>query len=383
MSFDFAVNDSSSTVSDEDTEAADLPFESNEIAEIYISSGDWKRTLGKYGMLYQIPVPEGAKYTTEVGEGDDKRTVLKELKIQSDDTLEDVGRLLGKYSDAHPQQKLHMVASLLKSTAGKMQRDNDHAIGFRDGKTPDEDFDEGFSYAFNFRDLPSINWDDLDGGERESLEEIGVDLSTLGFDTNHGGPKILVINGQRLPIAVEEGDEVMGSVELLQQLPNEPSAWNEDGFRESSDPSVFGDSDTDKVAEGDDEGVEETDTDEVSLAANPEAISDFTVEDIKGAVTDITSRRTLRRLLEIEQKGENRSVTERIEQRIRAVEGGEADTEDDEGASDEDVAESVEDVEDGSEDLSDADKNLMSALLSNQENDINTREDAMAEVRSL
>jgi len=225
MSFDFAVETTEvSTTTTDDTEETP-EFVSSEVPEIYLSLGDWKTLLGE--MLEALD--------------------FEALKIYSDDTLEDASRLLGEYSEAHPMQQLHMVASLAKSTAGKMQRDTDHGIGLSDGKAPESHYEESFSYALYYSDLPSINWDDLDGGERENLEEMGIDPSEVGFDTTYGGPKLLVIDSQRLPIAVEEGNEVTEALETLQQVPDEPSHWAEEGFVESSHPEVFGE-ETDKVA---------------------------------------------------------------------------------------------------------------------------------------
>ena len=333
MSFDFAVNDSSSTVPANNHEAVEVvnpDFESNEVADIYLTSGDYKATLGK--MLEALD--------------------LDALKIYSDDTLEDVSRLLGEYSDAHPMQKLHMVASLFKSTAGKMQRDNDHSIGLEDGKAPDEDYNEGFSYAFHNTDLSSITWEDLDGGERESLEEMGIDPSELGFDSNYGGPKILAINGERLPIAVEDGNEVMEALDILQQVPDEPSAWTEDGLRESSDPSVFGDVDTDKVAAGGSSGGDEG----VDYINNPDRIGEVGANQLRsgeGSVREINSLRTIQTLLARESDGKARStVMKALKERRSTLQndsGDGADTETDEAASDSDDSESVENVENGTE----------------------------------
>lgn len=360
MSFDFAVNDSTSTdtTTTEDTEETP-DFQSNEVAEIYISAGDWKATLGE--ML--------------------KALDLEPLKIYSDDTLEDVNRLLGEYSEAHPQQKLHMVASLLKSTAGKMQRDNDHSIGFSDGKAPEEHFEESFSYALYFSNLPSVNWDDLDGGERDSLEEMGIDPSELGFDTTYGGPKILVIDGQRLPIAVEEGGEVMEALKLLQQLPNEPSAWTEDGLRESSDASVFGDADTDKVAEENSDSDDEV----IDYVNNPELIGEVganTLRSGKGSVREIDSLRTIKTLIAKESEGKNRStVMKALKERRSTLQGSEEeeeiDTEETESGEEADVEDSVEAVEK----LSDAEMNLASTLI--EAGKAEDLEDAANQIRSL
>lgn len=353
MSFDFAVNDSSTETTTETTEESVSPdFESNEVAEIYISAGDWKATLG--AMLEALD--------------------LEALKIYSDDTLEDVSRLLGEHKEAHPQQKLHMVASLLKSTAGKMQRDNDHTIGFVNGEAPESHDDDGLSnsvdvsYALYHSDLPSVNWEDLDGGERESLEEMGIDPSELGFDTNHGGPKMLVIDGQRLPIAVEEGSEVMDSLELLQQLPDEPSAWTEDGLRESSDPSVFGETDTDKVS-----GDSSSDGEEVDYVNNPELIGEVGANVLRsgeGSVREIDSLRTIQTLLAKESDGKSRStVMKALKERRSTLQ--ESDEDDNEEESDEEPA----------MDLSESEMNLASTLIDTGKAD--DLPDAAQQIRSL
>jgi hypothetical protein len=289
MGFNFAVNDgSSSATSTNDTEATP-DFESNEVADLYLSFGDWKNTLGE--MLEALD--------------------LEPLKVYSSDTLEDAGRLLEEHSEAHYQQKLHLLAVLAKSTAGKMQRDNDHSIGLQDGNAPfsHEEANGDFSYALFSKDLPTIHWEGLDGGERENLEEMGINPSAPGFDLDFDGPKLLKINGNRLPIAIEDPDDFNQAIKTLQSIPDEPSAYTEDGFRDSSDPSIF----------GDDDPAPSGRSASSRLAENPEDIGDFTVDEIKSAVTGITSRRTLQRLLEVEEGDKDRSITQRIEQRIRAV----------------------------------------------------------------
>lgn len=368
MSFDFAVETTEAQTQNTEDAEETPDFTSSEVPEIYLSVGDWKAVLGE--MLEALD--------------------LEALKIYSDDTLEDASRLLGEYSEAHPQQKLHMVASLAKSTAGKMQRDTDHSIGLSSGKVPEEHFEDSFSYALYYNDLPSISWDDLDGGERESLEEMGIDPSEVGFDTTYGGPKLLVIDGQRLPIAVEEGNEVIEALEILQMVPDEPSHWTEEGFVESSHPEVFGDGDSDKVAEEDNEEVEKVDTDEVNLAANPEAIKSFNVGEIRSGVTDITNLRAIQTMLRVESDSENprSSAIQRLKERRNALqrdgEADEADTEDAEDASDEEVDEAVESVEEDSDEevnLSDSEMNLASTLIETGKAD--DLEDAAEQIRSL
>jgi hypothetical protein len=329
MSFDFAVNgDGASTTNNDDDTEKSPDFDSNEVGDLYLTSGDWKRTL---------------KVILDALD-------LEEIKIYHDDTLEDLGRLLEENSDAHPQQKLHLVANLFKSTAGKMQRDNDHSIGLQQGKAPEshEEANGDFSYALHSVELPTINWAGLTDEEADNLEEMGIEADDLGFDTTYGGPKLLAVAGKRLPIAVEDGGEIEEAIEILQALPNEPSRYTEDDFQESSDPSVFGEVTTDggESAEGNDDGV-------YNLAAFPEKVVDVTVSDLRGDgpsehnLMNITSARTLRTMLAKEQSQDNprKSAVKRLEERINAVSGGEDDGE----ADDQEVEEAVEAVEDESD----------------------------------
>jgi hypothetical protein len=362
--FNFAVNDSSTDTETpaDDAEAVRTPdFESNEVGDLYLSFGDWKATIG------------------EIVEALD----LDTLKIYSDDTLEDASRLLGEYSEEHPMAKLHMVASLAKSTAGKMQRDNDHSIGLSNGKAPEEHFEESCSYALHSKDLPTITWEDLDGEEREGLEDMDIDPSTLGFDTTYGGPKLLSVKGNRLPIVVEEGDEIMKALEILQQLPDEPSAWTEDGLRESSHPEVFADVESDKVAE---EQSNDNDDEVFNLAENPERVSEVKVSDLRGdgpdefSVTNITSLRSINTMLRVEQENKNRSsAVSRLKERRNALQGS---SDDDEEVGEEAEEQTEEETDDGEEsEWTEADKNLMSTLVSSGQAE--SLDDAKEQIRSL
>jgi hypothetical protein len=371
MSFDFAVETTEvSTTTTEDAEdTEETPeFVSSEVPEIYLSLGDWKALLGE--MLEALD--------------------LEALKIYSDDTLEDASRLLGEYSEAHPMQQLHMVASLAKSTAGKMQRETDHGIGLSGGKVPESHYEESFSYALYYSDLPSISWDDLDGGERENLEEMGIEPSEVGFDTTYGGPKLLVIDGKRLPIAVEEGNEVLEALEILQMVPDEPSHWTEDGFVESSHPEVFGEK-TDKGSEGDSEADSGSDDEVFNLAANPERVKEVNVSDLRGqgpeefSVTNITNLRAIQTMLRVESGSDNprKGAMTRLKERRNALQNsrrdGGVDTETASGASEDEVEEAVDGVEE--DELTEADKNLMATLV--QDGQAEDLEDAKEKLQSL
>lgn len=364
--FDFAVDDGS-TVSNNSDDTEEVPdLVSSEVGDLYLSSVDWEMST------FRVMDEEG----------------YEKLKISGSDTLDDVSRLLGEYSEAHVTQKLHMVAALFKSTAGKLQtgqvegvEENDHGIGLSSSKAPEEHPENYFSYALFSKDLPSISWDDLDGGEREVLQnEYDIDPSQLGFDTTYGGPKLLEVNGNRLPIAVTEGNEIQEALEILSSLPDVPSGYTEDGFRESSDPSVFGEGDSDNPAEGsDDEEPEDFD-----LASNPERVKDVTVTDLRSgpnSVTDITSLRSIQTMLRVEKENDPRSsAVKRLEERRNALQGtDEADTESGEAVTDGGSEESVEDVED--DEWSEADKNMMATLV--ETGNADSIEEAAEQLRSL
>lgn len=359
--FDFAVSTDSSNAStnDDDTEASP-DFEANETADLYLSFGDWQNVLG--AMLDALD--------------------LEALKVYSDDTLEDAPRLLGEHSEAHPQQHLHMVATLAKSTAGKLQLENDHAIGLSDGKAPasHDEVQQDFSYALFANGLPTITSEGLDGGEREALEQMGVDPSELGFDPAFGGPKLLRIDDERLPVAVEDGDEVTRSLELLNEIPNEPSAYTEDGFRPSSDPSVFdGSDDTDKGELTYQDVTDDDNPSSLKLAREPSKVNEVNVSDLRGqgapelSVSNIDSLRTINTMIKHEQQGDTRKgAMQRLKERRNALQGDDSDDSDDEDADVEDVEEqntddNDEDDESNEAGLSDADKQLISALLNSGE----------------
>jgi hypothetical protein len=356
MSFDFAVDDLTSgndADNDQNDDTEDFPFEHNETGELYMAAKEAEWTLRM--MLKQME--------------------LDRLKIQGDDTLEDISRLLGDYTKKHPMQKLHMVYALFKSTAGKAQQDNDHSIGFNSGKAP-ESHPDNPSFALFSKDLPSITWEFITDEEVENLEEMGVEVDTLSFDTTSDRPKILSVNGQRLPIAVEEGDEVLTAAETLSELPNEPSRYTEDGFVESSDPSVFGDTDTSdgasetKTKVDDENGASKYPS--FSLAEEPTRVSEVQVEALRGQngspealhLSKITSSRTMKRILQAEKEGKNRkSAVSRIEERLSALDGS-----DDEEATDDEEADNVEgseEVEVDNSPLSEAQLNLIDTLIDN------------------
>lgn len=358
MSFDFALEDTTSGNDDEnnsdDDTKVEIPFEHNETGELYMAAKEAEWTLRM--MIDQMG--------------------LDPLKMKSDDTLEELSEKLGGYASKHPMQKLHLVYRLFKNSAGKKQGENDHAIGFEDGKAPTEHPENRPSFALFSRDLPSLTWEFITDEEAENLEEMGVEVGTLSFDTTADKPKMLVIDGQRLPIAVEEGDEVMLAAKTLQGLPSEPSKWTEDdGFVESSDPSVFGEAAKAAAESTDDDDEEADDTSkypDFSLAEEPERVCEVQVEALRGKngspealhVSNITSKRTMQQIKRAEENGKARkSALERINEKLQSLDGS-----DDEEAEAEESGDSVEESEKPPVDntpLSEAQLNLIDTLIDN------------------
>jgi hypothetical protein len=356
LSFATTVDEEKNQSSDdEEYEATE-----NETADIYISLGDAVNTAAK--PLKAMPVPDGAEYTEDGS--------LTELKIYKDDDLEDVERLLDKYEDAEPQQKLHMVLALAKSTFGDRTANlNDHGIGLNNDGEPNVDGSRP-SYADHYRNLEAINWQGLNEPERNLLEDIVVDVSNIGFDPKQRGPKLLVAGGKRLPVLATEGGEHEEALSVLAALPESPSYHEdlEEDLVESSDPSVFDDEadvssdkgggsieDTDMSIEDDGEDPLQND---LQLASNPERITEASTTQLKSGVnnlTNITNSRVLMKMKSHEQNNENRStVVDRLEQRINAegnYGGDEEDSDDSEAVSEADSEADSEEVEVTIEDI--------------------------------
>jgi hypothetical protein len=312
MAIDFATptaersNDSNSN--DDGSEAS---FDANELAELYIEASEYAATLAEMREANDIGWPS----------------------MESDPSMEQYSDLRSRHEDSHIAKRLTVFAVCAKGELGEEQNHvNDHSIS---------------DYEESYPELPRTTWSGLNDDEKEMLRDEGIDLEELGFDDDFDGPKLLEVDGERLPLGLEEGD-VEKAERIFGKLPTEPSAATEDGFRESSDPAVFGDADsseesTDKVvdddSEDDAEAVEDSEAEdepELDLAENPAAVTEANALYVRSAVTDITSKRTLQRMKRVEETNDNRSsVIGRIEERLNASDvGNAADTVDGDSDSD-------------------------------------------------
>jgi hypothetical protein len=333
--FAFADDDSTDAETPAD-DAEDVSFIENETGDLYLLSVNW----------------EQATFAVMKSEG------YEALKVQSEDTLADWDRLSEKYEDRHPTQRLHLLAVLFKSEAGKRQgSENDHAAGLIDSKAP-ESHDEvagedRHSYALYASDLEAVDWSGLSDREEEMLEEGDIDAEGLGFDTTFDGPKLLEVNGERLPIAVEEAGDMEDAVDTLQGLPAEPSYYDEDdGLVESSDTSTFsGDSEPETTEavedDSDDEATEDSDSKypDFDLAEHPERVNEVQVKALRGHngsperlhVSNIESRRTMQTMCNAEADADNtrKGAMKRLKERRSALKGDDEEADADDEADEE------------------------------------------------
>lgn len=360
----------------DDTSEDEIPFEANESTEGYALFGD------SASLVEAISINIF---------GNDPVYSLIDWGMDLNDYEEIV-----KENNLNGQQKLDLLHKLAKSTFGGRQSElnEGYGMGWDTDQSPPKVYDNDkvnhVPYLDVFSHLPAFDHDTLDQGEIDQLENPDIegaealDMDDFGFDRSIEGPQLPVINGERVPIIFQNGDEVKKMLEMLGSINFDEVTYCEKNGTLQGTPTLgpSEEEDTDKEAES-----SKSDGD-VDLASNPEQVSEATVNEVKKQATAISSRRTLQQILSKEKAGQNRdTAVERLEQRLRAVKGktDEDDEEDSSSASQAEVAESVESAEDEDdvEELSDADKNLMSALLQNQNNNINTREEAREEVMSL
>jgi len=246
MSDAFGLNETVSVESDTnnagDSDAGDdagdvtPDYEANETTDYYLAFGDTKAATDTIAEDSGITLPNVNTYEND---------------------LSDLPRLLGEHSEAHPQAKLWLAYALAKSSFGDRQAsENPKMLGAGldtsgDSEAypkplPNDPEAEQFRYADVYRSLPTIETEGLKPGEREKFAEMDVEPDTLGFREEEG-PHIPVIGGERLPIAAASDEDVQDAIDLLTELPDEPS---------TADP-IEGDSDEGddtSDASGDDDG---------------------------------------------------------------------------------------------------------------------------------
>jgi hypothetical protein len=298
--------------------------------------------------------------------------------------------------DATKQQKLSLVHNLAKSTFGDRQSNlnSGYGMGWDTDKTPPKVYQNKnkVHYLRVFMDLPSFDHETLDGGEVAELEAEGLDMDDFGFNRSVIGPYLPKINGERVPILVEDGDEVMEALEMLDSIDWDKVTYCEENGTLQGTPSLGpSESDSDNEGGGDDlmEGIDMQDedeggeeetsygkTDEVfNLAENPERVNEVRVSDLKGQgpdefnVTNISNQRTLQLLIRHESEGNTRKgAMDRLKERRDAIKR-QHQSEDNEDTEE----------EESEEEFSDADKNMISSLVDSDY----SLEEAKEEVRSM
>jgi len=339
-----------------DTSESEIPFEPNEGTEGYF--------------LFS----EGGSLCTGVTEdiyGYDR--VTKHLSWgDSLEDLEEAGSIEAFCDGAElaKQQKLNLLWLLTKGTFGAIQgeKNEGYGMGWNSDHTPpsiyDNDAVDHVPYLDVYSDLPAFDHEALSDEEIEELENPNMEGSE-GLDMdNYGsldrGPVLPRINGERLPIVVEDGDEVQEFLKAIDSIDfDEITYCPEDGDLQGT-PSLGPSDETDEAADAEDNTASETDYADFNLAANPERVTEVRTKALRGDngspeqlhVSNIDSLRTIQTMLRAEQEGPHRSsAIERIEQRRNALQSGE----------ESEATESSDDSEES--EWTEADKELMTTLI--------------------
>jgi hypothetical protein len=359
MNFDKAFSAAASssndttTTSSSDNDEGGIPFEPNESTEGYAIFGDTAP------LVTAITEALGDRAFYDVFDGFDR--------YNSD--LDDFPELVEEASNPTQQEKLDLLYRLAKSTFGDRQGslNEGYGMGWDTDHSPPKPYDNDdvnhVPYLDVFSDLPAFEHRTLSEDEVDELEAQGIDISNLGVFRDIVGPVIPCFNGESFPLLVEDGDEVLEMGKMLEEMDIENATFCKKNGELQGTPTLGPDtenpSDTEESEADDDtedtddsqndygKSMEEDELREV-LCGDPTLISKHSVKDVKGVLTDITRVRTLRQLLQAEEAQDDRSITERLEQRIRAEDGDdeadEADTSTPQESDDDDTEKSVEDA---------------------------------------
>ena len=320
-------------------------FEANESADGYAAFGD-SASIAK--AISKTVLDNGEFYKT--------------FDLEWGQDLEDYPDMVEEADDPSPQEKLALVHHLAKGSFGDRQSNlnSGYGMGWDSSKTPPKVYENKnkVHYLRVNNDLPTFDTETLSGEEVAELENEGLDMENYGFDRSVIGPYLPKINGERVPILVENGDEVMKALEMLDSIDwDELTYCEEDGDLQGTPSLGSSESDSD-------------DSDEVfNLAENPERVNEVNVTHLRGQgpeefnVSNIDNRRTIQLLIRYESEGKTRKgAMERLKQRRSALKG---DDDADEEPSPETTSNDNEVVADGGDDYewSEADKELMTTLI--------------------
>jgi hypothetical protein len=287
--------------------------------------------------------------------------LYKTFDLKWSQTLEDYPEVVQTADDPSEQDKLALLHNLTKGTFGGLQSDlnEGYGPGWDTDKTPPKPYENKESnktpYLRINNDLPAFDTELLTDEEVSILEDEGMDMDNYGFDRSVTGPRLPRINGKQVPVLVEDGDEVMETIEMLESIDLDEVTYCPENGELQGTPTLgpSGDeSETEKVAEStteeSDEDYAEAEKEEdpeanaAFLAKNPEATNDFTANGVKAAKKHIDSMKTLQVMRRVEADGDTRSTAlNAIKSRIKALDGDDEETEEEtETEADDDPVES-------------------------------------------
>lgn len=351
--------DTETTTTTDDSEES-IPFEPNESTEGYALFANSASFVGAI--------------STEIF-GNDPVYSLLEWGMDLNDYPEIV-----EENNLNDQQKLDLLHKLAKSTFGGKQSElnEGYGMGWDTDESPPKVYDNDevnhVPYLDVYSDLPAFNHDTLDDGEIMELENPSIneaealDMDDFGFDRSVEGPQLPVINGERVPIIVQNGDEVKTMLEMVNSIDWEGVTHCEKNGSLQGTPTLGSSEDnTEKPAE-------ESSDEVIDYQSNPERIGEVNANILASgdrSVRHIDSLRTIQTLLSKESDGKARSTVMDVLKKTRTRLQGDDEESDD--------SEAVDATGTQLSELSDIDKQLVLTLLDNEE--VESKEEAIAEVQ--
>lgn len=300
------------------SEESEIPFEANESTEGYALFGNSDKLVGAI--------------STEVFDNDPVYSLLDWGM-----NLEDYEEIVEE-NDLNGQQKLDLIHKLAKGTFGERQGNlnEGYGMGWDTDKSPPKVYDNGkvdhVPYLDVFDNLPAFDHDTLDEGEIASLESEGLNMDDFGFDRSVAGPQLPVINGERVPILFEDGDEVVKLLKMLDSIDFDEVTYCPENGSLQGTPSL-GDSEGETV-----ETSSQVTEGDINLAVNPEEVGEVYVKPMEEQLEGISSERTIETMLRSEQEGKSRSTAvDAIEDRLEEVQSSDEEDIGTEDSSDEEV----------------------------------------------
>lgn len=247
-------NGADDVASDVEAEPKYLP---NETSDFYIAFGNHRSAVG-----------DSSGVMAAVNESSDGKVMSEPEITPYDIGVDDMADLFDEYSDAEPQEKLWLASSCVKGEFGDRQaaeNPDDLGIGLdTDGDGAPRPFpndrsnNERFRYADEYADeLPTIETVEMPDDVAAKFRSAGIDPEAELGVGDEGLPLLPAIDGEHFPLVAHDDDDVQEFVNMVAELPKEPSVAGQDASDavqeredDGDDASDDGDDASDDASDG-------------------------------------------------------------------------------------------------------------------------------------